>query len=471
MNTIAPFDSPESPRLDQVGSKALSLITMTRAGMPVPPGFVLTVDFFAPWMAALQTTPEWNALLEAQGEDLNRVTRTLQAVCRSLQLTDRQRAELENALAVFQSDHRARLFAVRSSSPEEDLEGASFAGGYETTLGVTTETLEAAIRHSFASSFDARVLLYKREHGFHLEYPRIALVLQQQVDADSAGVAFSLNPLNNCFDEAVINANHGLGESVVAGETDPDTFVVNRITRAISETRIGGKQAVITLNHSGGTTKASRESQQQAAITAAQVLALTALLEQVEAHYQKPVDIEWAIAGEKIFLLQARPITTYLPLPPEMITAPGAPKRLYANSTLIEQGLQEPLSVLGTDFLSYVLNKVGGPVAEGAIGIDGITFTAAGGYYMNISYALMMGMKNAALAPGSSGDPARHSHSGQHRHAAIPGRRTAEKIEVDAGQDDLQAAADGCRRAGSISPSATYPATIPGRPARGNTTT
>ena len=104
-------------------------------------------------------------------------------------------------------------------------------------------------------------------------------------------------------------------------------------------------------------------------------------------------------------MLQARPITTYLPLPAEMITAPGAPKRLYANSTLIEQGLQEPLSVLGTDFLSYVLNKVGGPVAEGAIGIDGITFTAGGGYYMNISYALMMGMKNAALAPGSSGDP------------------------------------------------------------------
>ena len=75
--------------------------------------------------------------------------------------------------------------------------------------------------------------------------------------------------------------------------------------------------------------------------------------------------------GWKIFLLQARPITTYLPLPDEMITAPGEPKRLYANSTLIEQGLQEPLSVLGTDFLGYVLNKVGGPVAEGRSGLTG----------------------------------------------------------------------------------------------------
>ena len=405
MNTIVPFDSPATPSIDQVGSKALSLIAMTQAGMPVPPGFVLTVAFFAPWMAVLQATPEWSALLDAQGEELHRVTRTLQTQCHALQLTEPQRAELERALAAFQSAHSARLFAVRSSSPEEDLEGASFAGGYETTLGVTTATLAAAIRHSFASSFDARVLLYKREHGFQLAHPRIAVVIQQQVDAHSAGVAFSLNPLNNCFDEAVINANHGLGESVVAGDADPDTFVVNRITRAISETRIGGKQAVITLNHTGGTTRSIRDNHQQPAITAAQVLALTALLERVEAYYQKPVDIEWAIAGEQIFLLQARPITTYLPLPAEMITAPGAPKRLYANSTLIEQGLQEPLSVLGTDFLGYVLNKVGGPVAEGAIGIDGVTFTAGGGYYMNISYAWMMGMKSAALAPGSSGDP------------------------------------------------------------------
>ncbi len=405
MNTIIPFDSPELLRNDQVGSKALSLIIMTRAGMPVPPGIVLTVDFFAPWIATLQVTPEWNTLLSAKGEELGRVTRTLQTTCRSLQLTDRQREELQSALATFQDTHRTLLFAVRSSSPEEDLEGASFAGGYETTLGVTVETLEAAIRHSFASSFDERVFLYKREHGFQLDQPRIAIVIQQQVDADSAGVAFSLNPLNNCFDEAVINANHGLGESVVAGEADPDVFIVDKIKREISETRIGGKQAVIKLNQQGGTTRSARANHQEASITPEQVLNLIGLLEKVEAHYQKPVDIEWAIAGEKIFLLQARPITTYLPLPEEMITPPGDPKRLYANSTLIEQGLQEPLSVLGTDFLSYVLNKVGGAAAEGAIGIDGITFTAGGGYYMNISHALMLGMKNAALAPGSFGDP------------------------------------------------------------------
>ena len=403
MTSICSFTLSELPSIEQAGGKALALMQMTGAGMPVPPGFVMTVNFFEPWLDALKASSSWDELTKTT--DIGQTAKALQDLCRDLEFTESQKNELENALKTLQEQNHGHLYAVRSSSPEEDLEGASFAGGYETTLGVAVDVIEDAIRHSFTSSFDERVFLYKKEHGFRLDQPRIAVIVQQQVDAESAGVAFSLNPLNNCYDEAMINANHGLGESVVSGEADPDVFVVDMLKHAILSTHIGSKQAVIKLSPVGGTTKSTRAPYQGASVTSAQVLALTGLLEQVEAYYQKPVDIEWAIAGGKLFLLQARPITTFLPLPPEMLTVPGAPKRLYANSTLIEQGLQEPLSVLGTDFLGCVLNKVGGPVAEGAIGLDGVTFTAGGGYYMNISYALMMGMKNAALAPGSIGDP------------------------------------------------------------------
>jgi rifampicin phosphotransferase len=403
MKTIIPFTSPEFPALEQAGGKALALNQMTTIGMPVPPGCVLTLNFFKPWLDEIVQSKAWEDLIRT--EDLARATKAVQALCGAFKLTENQKNELASALLTLnEKDHR-HLYAVRSSSPEEDLEDASFAGGYETTLGVTVDSLEAAIHRSFTSNFDERVFLYKKEHGFRLDQPGIAVIIQLQVDAESAGVAFSLNPLNNCFDEAVINANLGLGESVVAGDADPDLFIVDRLRGEIIETRIGGKQAVIRLNAGGGTTRSNLPKQQESAITPAQALDLTRLLEKVEAYYQKPVDIEWAIAGGQIYLLQARPITTYRPLPPEMVTAPGQPKRLYANSTLIEQGLQEPLSVLGTDFLSHVLDKVGGPVAEGAIGLDGVTFTAGGGYYMNISHALRLGMKNAALAPGSLGDP------------------------------------------------------------------
>jgi phosphoenolpyruvate synthase/pyruvate phosphate dikinase len=365
----------------------------------------LTVNYFESWMDLLKQTPAWLGLTKKNEEGMGQSAKELQEFCHNLLFNEQQRTELKNALDACMADNNGHLYAVRSSSPEEDLEGVSFAGGYETTLGVTVEGIEAAIRHSFASCFDERIFLYKKEHGLRLDQPRIAVVVQYQVDAESAGVAFSLNPLNNCFDEAVINANFGLGESVVSGEADPDVFVVDKLKLEIIETRIGRKQVVISLNHNGGTSRASHSNSGVTSITSAQALELTGLLERVEAYYQKPIDIEWAISGDKIFLLQARPITTYLPLPAEMITAPGEPKCLYANSTLIEQGLQEPLSVLGTDFLGYVLKQVGGLFAKDAIGPGGIAFTAGGGYYMNISYALKMGMGRAALAPGNISDP------------------------------------------------------------------
>jgi pyruvate,water dikinase len=405
LSTIVQFNSKHIPTLEQAGGKALALMQMTKAWMPVPPGFVLTVDFFKPWLDFLQNSPHLSSLATASAHEISAAARALQDLCRTFSLSAEQTAELDHALFELRQVVPEHLFAVRSSSPEEDLEGASFAGGYETTLGMTADSLQAAIRYSFTSSFDERVFLYKKEHGFRLDQPRIAVIVQQQINAESAGVAFSLNPFNNCYDEAVINANFGLGESVVAGDVEPDLFVVDKPTRRILETRVGSKQTVIQLDQAGGTNKTIRENLPETAITDEQALALTDLLQKVEAYYQKPVDIEWAIADEEIHLLQARPITAYLPLPDEMITLPGAPKHLYANSTLIEQGLQQPLSVLGTDFLSYVLEQVGGVVAKGAIGTGGVTFTATGGYYMDISYSRKLNLPNGGLAPGSMGDP------------------------------------------------------------------
>jgi pyruvate,water dikinase len=351
MYWVYSFNTTEQPQLDQVGGKALSLIEMTQQNLPVPPGFVLTVHFFDAWVSKLQAAPEWQPILDGDPSALAPATKALQALCHTLEFSPQQQAELDKVFAAFQQENNITLCAVRSSSPEEDLEGASFAGGYETSLGVTAVNLHDAIRHSFASSFDERVFVYKKEHGFPLDQSRIAVIVQQQIDTDMAGVAFSLNPLNNCYDEAVINANYGLGESVVAGEVEPDLFMVDKIERRIIETQVGKKEISISLNADGGTTQIMRNIDSQPCITSAQVLTLTDLLTQIEAHQNKPVDIEWAIADGKIYLLQARPITTYLPLPDEMITPPGSPKYLYADSTLIEQGLEKPLSVLGIDFV------------------------------------------------------------------------------------------------------------------------
>jgi phosphoenolpyruvate synthase/pyruvate phosphate dikinase len=331
--------SLETPELTQVGGKAMSLILMTQHGLPVPPGFVLTVAFFEPWLEVIKQTPEWNRVLNSSLQDLKQNTMAVEELCTSLELDDVRKEVLTRALEALktETDGKTLLVAVRSSSPEEDLEELSFAGGYETTLGVGEETLESALRRSFASCFDERVFRYKEEHGLPVDQPRIAVIIQKQIAADIAGVAFSLNPINNCYDEAVINANFGLGESVVAGMVSPDSFTVDKISRTILERKVGKKETSVwlDLDADGGTHEEPSPSRSQLCLSDEEVLELTDLLVKVEDHYQKPIDIEWAIADETLYLLQARPITAYVPLPEDLLTAPGEPKRLYLDLTMV----------------------------------------------------------------------------------------------------------------------------------------
>ncbi len=345
------FTTDDTPGLAEAGGKALSLVAMTRRGLPVPPGFVLTTRFFEPWLRTVQATPQWTDLLSGTPGDLPAGCQAVQALCLDLRLDPERRAALGSALDVLPAGNGLSLFAVRSSSPEEDLEGLSFAGEYETVLGVRGEHLEDALRRCFASAFGERVFLYKQEHGLAMDRPRIAVVVQQQIAADVAGVAFSLNPVNNCYDEAVINANYGLGESVVAGRTSPDQWVVDKVTGVILERKAGKKETSIWLRAGGGTYEQPSAARDRLCLADDQVLALSSLVIQVEDHYAQPMDIEWAFARGHLYLLQARPITAYVPLVPALLTPPGAPRHLYLDMTLTKWGMPRPMSVMGTDYI------------------------------------------------------------------------------------------------------------------------
>ncbi len=279
------------------------------------------------------------------------------------------------------------LFAVRSSSPEEDLEGTSFAGGYETSLGVTRKTLEQAILHSFVSVFDERIVKYKMQHGMKTDRPRIAVIVQQQIASEVSGVAFSLNPQNNCYDEAVINSNFGLGETIVSGQVTPDHFIVDMPKKKILEKKIAHKGHALWLTKDGGTELRENLDPEKSSLTVAQAKAVSRLVGDVEKYFGKPMDIEWAYARKKLYLLQARPITAYLPLPPEMITKPGAQKVLYQDILLLEQGIQEPMSILGVDMYNDLVRVFLGP-ESGSVIMDsefGIMFCKHGKAYLNAS--------------------------------------------------------------------------------------
>ena len=172
-------------------------------------------------------------------------------------------------------------------------------------------------------------------------------MVQKQIASDVSGVAFSLNPNNNDYDEAVINSNFGLGESIVSGQVTPDNFVVNKVTGQMIEKQLAVKDYVLVSKAGGGMEETTLDDPQKASLTDAQVKAVTELVTKVEAHYSLPMDIEWAYQDDVLYLLQARPITTYVPLPEMMITEPGAEKYLYLDLIVLSQGFQDSMSVMG----------------------------------------------------------------------------------------------------------------------------
>ena len=407
MALIVPFPGTEQTTLAEVGGKGYSLIRMVEAGLPVPPGAVLTTTFFTPWFDEIKASATWTALTDASRDKWPNLCAELKELCPALTLTERQQQALERLRKNFAVLGNDVLFAVRSSSPEEDLVSASFAGGYETRLGVCPADLDDAVRHCLASIFDEHVFVYKKEHGFDILAPRFAVVVQQQIDSEVAGVGFSLNPLSNDYDEAVIEANWGLGKSVVAGLVSPDHFVVDKVSRQVVDKKLGAKQVSIWLHPDGGTIE--RESHRSAELTLSdtQLGELTDVMCRIEQLYEKPTDIEWAFASGQLYILQARPITTYVPLPPEMLTKPGERRRLYADDTLSEGlTINAPISPMGLAWAEDAYSGlfdflVGRPMKSDITLEEALFFSAGGRMYLNFSNILWLANPKT-LAKGSA---------------------------------------------------------------------
>ena len=406
MSLIVSFPGTERPTIAGVGGKACSLIRMAEAGLPVPPGVVLTAAFFAPWFDEIQACATWSALADAPPDSRATLCNALKEHCPALSLEAAQREALEDVRKILAGRGDDVLFAVRSSSPEEDLVSASFADGYDTRLGVRGHELEQALLHCFASTFDERVFVYKREHGFDVLSPRLAVVVQQQIASEVAGVGFSLNPLTNDYDEAVIDANWGLGESVVAGLASPDHFVVDKVSGKLIQKKLGAKQVSIWLGRDRGTVERQGYRSTDLTLSEAQLGELVDVLCRIEQLYGRPTDIEWAYADSQLHVLQARPITTHVPLPPEMATNPGERRRLYVDAAL-SKGLttNEPISPLG---LSWIEGMLYSSMMKRFAGIEdftpagGLVFSAGSRFYMNLSNAMWLGMSPRAMSKSAA---------------------------------------------------------------------
>lgn len=370
------FNESKIQPITQIGGKAKALCETTNAGFPVPEGFALSVEFFRPWLEVVKGSEAFdNAMANVTNENCDAV----KELAESQRFNDEQRKSIEKALSQLDG----QMFAVRSSSPEEDLEGASFAGMYETYLGTEHEAIESTVAKAFASCFDYRVMAYKNENGIDLRGTSIAVVVQRQIDSDVSGVGFSLNPLNNSYDEVVINASHGLGEAIVSGLVTPDKYVVNTVKGIIAEKNVNLKEIALKLDALGGITEIKNDKKDDQALNDEQILELTSLIKKCETYYGMPMDTEWAYESGKLYLLQSRPITTYFPVYKELMTEPGEKLKYYVDLMMLTQGIQEPMSVLGTEIWADMVDILKGGLMTPYI--DGSAPAINGRHYLNVT--------------------------------------------------------------------------------------
>ena len=284
------FGEPACADVALAGGKAGSLSRLA-ASYRVPPGFCVTTTAYA---AAMSNSASGSMGTGALPDSLSAAV-----------------AAAYQSLA-YRVDQREPAVAVRSSAADEDGGDSSFAGQHETYLNISgAEAVLDAIGRCWASATTARALDYRRQQGLAVSGVRLAVLVQQLIAADSAAVVFSANPITGRRDEVVINANWGLGESIVGGTVTPDTYVVGKADLALRSRQVAEKRRM-TVPIPGGTREVDvpRLLRSQPCLDDTQAAEAADLARSLEAAMGWPVDVECAFRDGTLYLLQCRPITT-----------------------------------------------------------------------------------------------------------------------------------------------------------------
>ncbi len=307
------LDEIGSDDLESVGGKGASLGEMTAAGLPVPPGFVVTAQTYRTFIESTGIDEDLFAAVEIDTEDSAALAEA-EATAKELILeTELPESVHDEILAAYGDlDEGDAFVAVRSSATAEDLPDASFAGQQETFLNATGDDLVERVKQCWASLFTQRAIYYRNEQGFAHDQVDIAVVVQQMVDADKSGVMFTSNPSTG-EPKIIIESAWGLGEAVVSGSVSPDNYVVDRETREVLEKTIADKKVKMVRDDDSGETverDVPAEQREAQVLDDTEIDRLVDLGERAEDHYDEPQDIEWAIVDTDVYMLQSRPITT-----------------------------------------------------------------------------------------------------------------------------------------------------------------
>jgi len=302
-----------------VGGKGGSLGELTRAGIPVPPGFVVRTAAFERFLAVLEKEEPIRPQVELVGahelEKITALSERTRARLENAALPDDVQTEILGAHAELCGDHSNSPLAVRSSATTEDAVDASFAGLQDTYLWVIgAQATLHYVRSCWASLYSVPSIAYRRMHQMPENGVAMGVVVQRMVDARTAGVMFTRSPLTGDRSVITIEATWGLGSALVSGEVTPDRFVIAKITNDITVREISDKHVQHVPAEGGGTrdVKTPENLRRATCVNDEELAALKEIARKVERHYGRPQDIEWAIDGSgKILLLQSRPETVW----------------------------------------------------------------------------------------------------------------------------------------------------------------
>ena len=294
------------------GGKGASLGEMTRAGIPVPPGYVVLTAAFEEFLSKADLVQEIDAILHTvKHEEIHTVEHASEKI-QALIIAAEMPEDIAQQILTHFKALDARYVAVRSSATAEDGTAAAWAGQLDTFLNTTSDNLLQQVQRCWASLFTPRAIFYRFEKGMHGHNISVAVVVQKMVQSDVSGIAFSVHPVTEDYNQLIIEAGYGLGEAIVSGQVTPDSYVVEKQPRRIVDINISTQtRGLYRAAESGNEWRDIAEPRASSQVlTESQITALSDLILKIEKHYGFPCDIEWAAEQDIFYITQSRPITT-----------------------------------------------------------------------------------------------------------------------------------------------------------------
>lgn len=314
MELIRNFKKIDKNDVALAGGKGASLGEMTKAGIPVPPGFVVLSDSFEKFLEETDLNVEIDHIIahDINHEDINSVEKASIKI-RSL-IDDAQfPADIAKEIKKEFKKLNAKFVAVRSSATAEDSSDASWAGELESYLNTTEKNLLFNVKKCWSSLFTPRAIFYRFEKKLQHSKVSVAVVIQKMIQSEVSGITFTVHPVTEDKNQMVIEAGFGLGEAIVSGMITPDAYIFDKKDISIVDINVANQEKQIIKTPKGNEFKkiiASNQSKQK--LSSREIIKLAKICINIEKHYGFPCDIEWAFEKDKFYIVQSRPITTLI---------------------------------------------------------------------------------------------------------------------------------------------------------------